>query len=335
MHVPYACRHSGACCASGWPIPLERARVNAIGPVGEGRSWLLPVNGAPADVAGVLALSANGRCVFHRPGPNGCEIHAALGHAALPSACQHFPREVLVDPRGVFVTLSHYCPTAAELLFTHHGPVTIVRGPPALPSGAPEGLDAREVLPPLLTSGVLMDHDGYSAWEEHMVHVLTADDGCPAEVALATLEGHLRELQRWRPGAGSLRDAVDRLPASPACSPRSPEGPREVDRLTHLDAAADVWPARQIELVVRRHLAARAFASWMAYEAGGPDGVLRSLRLTLSLVRREMRAAATLAGRLTPAALKECIGEADLQVLHVADRTTLASRLASDRPGIC
>ena len=30
FHLPYACRHSGMCCTSGWPIPVEHARVTAI-----------------------------------------------------------------------------------------------------------------------------------------------------------------------------------------------------------------------------------------------------------------------------------------------------------------
>ena len=30
FHLPYACRHSGMCCTSGWPIPVEQARVAAI-----------------------------------------------------------------------------------------------------------------------------------------------------------------------------------------------------------------------------------------------------------------------------------------------------------------
>jgi hypothetical protein len=219
MHVPYACRHAGACCSSGWPIPVERERVAAISVLRHDRSWLRRVVDAPADVSGVLALSNAGHCVFHR---RGCEIQHAFGHRALPTACQHFPRVVLIDPRGVSVTLSHYCPTAAELLFTHEGPVTIVEGPPVLPEGDPEGLDARDVLPPLLVaarasassrhfaSSVLMDWDGYRAWEEHMVHVL-ANAGLRPEIAIDRLERDLWKLQQWRPGTDSLRSRVRRI----------------------------------------------------------------------------------------------------------------------------
>ena len=197
MHVPYACRHSGVCCSSGWAIAVEHTRTAAIGMLRGDGSWLLPAPGAPPEVAGILALANGGHCVFHR---QGCEIQRAYGHAALPSACQHFPREVLIDARGVSVTLSHYCPTAVDLLFDHVGSVEIVEGPPALPTGAAEGLDARDVLPPLLTEGVLMDMEGCSAWEAHMVRVLTAHDAATAEDKLARLEIDLATVQRWRPG---------------------------------------------------------------------------------------------------------------------------------------
>src|SRR5215510_13853793 len=92
FHASYRCRHSGACCSSGWDIPIEKTRVPAIaGEIESGRivapvRWLKTVEDAPDDVAGVLVLDASGGCVFHR---DGCAIHSALGHAAMPAACQH------------------------------------------------------------------------------------------------------------------------------------------------------------------------------------------------------------------------------------------------------
>ena len=68
----------------------------------------------PAETPTLLA-TAHGRCVFHDPAGR-CAIHSALGHDALPLACRQFPRVSVTDPRGVSVTLSHYCPTAAALL---------------------------------------------------------------------------------------------------------------------------------------------------------------------------------------------------------------------------
>jgi hypothetical protein len=30
IHADYACRHSGACCTSGWPIPAERGTFEQL-----------------------------------------------------------------------------------------------------------------------------------------------------------------------------------------------------------------------------------------------------------------------------------------------------------------
>ena len=229
----------------------------------------------------------------------------------MPSACQHFPREVLVDGRGVSVTLSHYCPTAVELLFDHVGPVTIVEGPPAVPTGDPEGLDARDVLPPLLTPGVLMDLEGYSAWEAHMVRVLTADDGRTPDDALVTLERDLARVQRWRPGTRSLADEISRL----AVLAENPAN-RGFSRRQTVDIAAGPGFSRgNPDLTIRRYLAARAFASWMTYQGGGVAAVLRSLRFVLSVLR----------DRRTHLPLKEAIRQTDLQVLHLMPRDDVAA----------
>lgn len=306
MHVAYACRQSGVCCTSGWPIPIERVRTERLIAAGLGGAWLRPVpEGAPSEYAGLIAHDARGRCVFYR---GACEIQRCAGHGALPSACQHFPREVLIDSRGVHVTLSHYCPTAADLLFSHVGPVQIVEGPPAVPDGEPEGLDARGVLPPRLTSDVLMDADGYAAWEAHMVRVLTRDDGQTPEQALDQLERDLRVIQRWRPGERPLASAIQQIARAEAedtgAAVSTPAGTR----------------------VIRRFLAARAFASWFAYQSGGPAGVQAALRLMLGLLRERMRAHDASDAR-ADAALKESVRETDLHILHLADRDVLARRV--------
>lgn len=308
MHVPYACRHSGACCSSGWAIPIEHARVAPVGMLRGDGSWLRPAPEAPATIAGVIAHTRDGRCVFR---DEGCEIQRALGHAALPSACQHFPREVLIDARGAFVTLSHYCPTAADLLFDHDGPIGIVEGPPAVPVGDPEGLDARGVLPPLLSDGVLMDLEGYSAWEAHLVHVLTSDDGRTPEDALATLGSDLGVLQQWRPGGRSLSEAITRLPASAAGSSRA---------VPPITAGPGCSPGLS-DLVIRRYLAARAFASWMAYQAGGMAAVLTHLRLALAVLREHH----------ARAPLKESIRQTDLKLMHLMARDDLVARCRTPR----
>jgi hypothetical protein len=97
------------------------------------------------DEGGVLPRDEHGSCVLY----NG----RCTAHEHRPLSCVHFPYVCLIDARGVHVTLSHYCPTAASLLFEHDGPIEIVEGPSPVPAlDIPEGLDARECLPPLAVS---------------------------------------------------------------------------------------------------------------------------------------------------------------------------------------
>ena len=104
------------CCTAGWPIPVEKSRVIAIEesisrnviPL-RVEPWLLSGADAPEDVAGILAARDNGHCVFFEAGRPGCSIHDVK-----PAGCTHFPYLGLIDQRGVHVSLSHYCPTAAS-----------------------------------------------------------------------------------------------------------------------------------------------------------------------------------------------------------------------------
>jgi hypothetical protein len=364
MHVPYVCRDAGACCSSGWPIPLERARVPAIArAIDEHRlqvppEWLRHLAHQPADVAGVLA-GRDGQCVFHQRQPSrthglGCAVQDALSHAALPTACQHFPRECLLDDRGVFVTLSHYCPTAASLLVSHEGPLAIVRGPAPIPGGVAEGFDARGAWPPQLRDGVLMDLSSYSRWEDHAVQWLGGSrnptGACTPESTLAMLERQAAALASWQPGDAPLVEAVH------ACGDDAPsERDSEPDWSTErrlAELADDVsvtegehegavrttpdhraWPGlarewRDAAAVINRWLAAHAFASWTAYQGNGVVVQIRKLRLALAVLRREVLIGCTRdGGPLTTDRLIECVRQADLRIVHLADREQMTRRL--------
>ena len=160
FHLPYRCRHSGACCTAGWPIPVEAARARLI----KSGEWLAE--------GGVLPLTAGGACIFHG---EGCGVYENR-----PLSCVHFPYVCMIDPRGVHVTLSHYCPTAASMLFEHHGRIEIVEGPSPVPMlEIPEGLDARESLPPLdLTAPEgrprLLSWEEFAQWERDELKTLPA-----------------------------------------------------------------------------------------------------------------------------------------------------------------
>ena len=168
FHLDYACRHSGACCSAGWPIPVESDRVAQLQQITSRAEWLMRGAGSSDDDAGTLAVNPDGRCVFH--GDRGCGVYRAR-----PSSCAHFPYVCLIDQRGVHVTLSHYCPTAASTLFADQRPIEIVEGPPP-PTGlaVPEGLDARESLPPLASPNRLMSFDDFTAWEKNAVSNVSA-----------------------------------------------------------------------------------------------------------------------------------------------------------------
>ncbi|HXK09551.1 MAG TPA: hypothetical protein VMT70_07905 [Vicinamibacteria bacterium] len=217
IHADYRCRGAGACCSSGWAIPVEPgvedgiraalragvlrhpARRPSTAP-GREDGALRPVSGLPHGARVVLETDA-GRCVFFERGGL-CAVHRTLGEGALPSACRHFPRVVTLTPLGVAVTLSHYCPTAASSLFREDVALAVVEDPPAFPPSRPwEGLDARDALPPLLRPGVLMDWPSLERWERLAVSVLARDARSP-EDALDALAGTAEDVRRWTPERG-------------------------------------------------------------------------------------------------------------------------------------
>src|SRR4029079_4552041 len=76
-----------------------------------------PVDDLPHGEPVLLRRRPNGACIFfERQRGNLCAIQRQMDRSHLPSACRHFPRVVVIDPRGTFVTLSHLCPTAARML---------------------------------------------------------------------------------------------------------------------------------------------------------------------------------------------------------------------------
>ncbi len=360
-HVHYACRHSGVCCTSGWPLPVEDAVVPAIDDaVARGRlaaidgrtAWRLESAEAPPGMAGTLRQSGGG-CVFHRPragapahdgASHECAVHATLGHEALPATCQHFPRVALIDDRGVRVSLSHVCPTALDLLLSHEGPLTIVPGPPAVPGRElPEGLDARDALPPALNDRVLMDLDTLSTFEAHAVGLLagpSAPDGT-ADAVVALLIEQAERLAAWRPGGASLMEAAHGLLRRPTALrsgerefaaafechgrvaetcrvpwtwPPGPDDPAAVDARW----VAPSWDA--YATVVRRYLATRVFGAWAQYQARHLGMAAGWLETVLSVVRVEAgRACATADRPLDRDLLAQAIREADRLLLHYAD----------------
>jgi hypothetical protein len=248
----------------------------------------------PPDAAALLAVSGH-QCVFHEA-EGRCAIHRALGHDALPLACRQFPRVSVLDPRGVSVTLSHYCPTAAAMLDLNdendeddgnerERAGAIVKNAAWFPAaGEYVGLDAREVLPPLLRPGVLMDWDSW--WETERLAVETLlHRGSSAAEGLSILRLAVRELHQWSPGSGPLIELTRAaLMNSPTEGPLSTPEPHSFiasafERVPDELRAAARWTSAKAtgDQATRRFLAAHAFANWEIHSGDGLTGWLRSI----------------------------------------------------------
>ncbi|HUR20028.1 MAG TPA: hypothetical protein VMZ90_04415 [Vicinamibacterales bacterium] len=335
FHADYGCRHRGRCCSSGWPIAVEgdeRTRFEHAIDAG-----VLTPAGSPSSVfsSGArpgpsLLASSHGHCVFHDDTPEGgCRIHRAMGHAALPLACRQFPRQSVSDPRGVSVTLSHYCPTASDLLIDYSGRTTIVDNAPAFPrEGEYVGLTADPSLPPLLHPRLAMDWESWWLFEELSVSLLSEE----RSVRLSDARGQLSRLalaveyaRGWTVESGMLsthlREAFRR--ARTATVPVTNLSNTSIDerigdvlaavpadwRGAATNALSTVQGTRLDEAIAGRFLSAHAFANWAAYQGEGLRTWFRAVET----------AAAVLSRTADP-------GRADLLLRHLSDSTALIDR---------
>ncbi|MGE3520347.1 MAG: hypothetical protein AB7J63_15480 [Vicinamibacterales bacterium] len=331
VHAAYACRRTGACCAAGWSIPVE-PRVQPL----IGRARIVPLE--------------NGECPeFERAGKT-CRLQRELGEDALPESCYQFPRRALLDQRGTFVTLSHFCPTAAAMVVDAADPLAIVEGPPAFPRDRRyEGLDARQEWPPLLRPDVLFDPVTYTRWEQFLVERL----GDPERTVSATLGRIARAAERlrgWTPAHGPLIDwshsalsedhpggvpdvyegciGVHAYALALECVPASLDTPDLPAELEKADAAFLAAPWNERRGAVARYLGSKAFGAWSAYDGRGVRTQIAELFLSASVLRIECARACTRAGRaLDRDLLVEAIRSADWLLVHLVDRPSLMNRL--------
>ena len=315
-HASYRCQHSGDCCTE-WSVPADHPSVIDI----VGRHGLQP------------RATADGTCSFRQGGR--CAIHAAAGEKALPIGCRHYPRVVLRDGRGTLISLSHYCPTAAALLFSGPPPVVVDARVPLMVAEPIEGLDARAELPPLLRPDVLTDLAGYEAWEREVIR--TFAEATDPRRALDTIAAATEGLRTWEPSGDNLCDRVET--AFRSADPRPAPFTDHLQLLSRLTTALDVPPdiARQWTAIapepgsdglrtIAAYLAARAFANWIAYQGQGLRTIVAWLRTCYDVVR--VHAVSAAHGRsLTNAKLLEAIRLTDLLMLHTIDSADFA-RLA-------
>jgi Fe-S-cluster containining protein len=363
IHADYQCRHSGACCSADWDVPVELPVYRSLdAAVSAGRLRVAPPDAPlapfsvgpdlPEGAAAILERTDAGGCVFFERESRLCIVHRDLGETALPATCRHFPRLAVRDRRGTFITLSHFCPTAASMLF-RDAAVEIVEAPAAFPPADYDGLVvADDDLPPLLHPRMLMEEADYSAWERHMVSRCSDVTRSPESV-IATLTRDAASLRSWRPGERPLRDAIARLGA-PGADAR-PHGALDRSLRFHAEAMAavpdDLRPPpdedgllQAYRTLVRpewerfrapldRYVAAKAFASWTAYQGRGIATIVRGLDAALALVRVEAARQCRDAARpLDRDLLLEAFRSADFILNHLAVGEALAEAWGQAEP---
>lgn len=363
IHAHYRCRHSGVCCSADWDVPVEvpvfrtlqdALRAGALVPPGTPHDGgdLLVTEDLPDDAGAILARTASGRCVFHHASTGLCVVHRDLGEPALPATCRHFPRLAVADPRGTFISLTHFCPTAAAMLF-EDVPLAIVEDPPAFPLADYEGLTVdAEAFPPLLTPRMLMDLPGYAAWERHMV-ARCADGAASVESVLATLARDVSLLHDFDPLHETLVARIASLPADVLSAP-TPASLRDSlawtagvraampDDLRPAPDTVDLEPAYQAyvrpvwarwQAPLRRYLAAKAFANWTAYQGRSLMAVIRGLTAAIALVRVEAaKRCHDASTELDADTLREAIRQADFMLNHLAVGEELAEAWSKGEP---
>jgi hypothetical protein len=333
FHAAYRCRHSGECCRAGWDVEVDPHIVNAVR---TGR--VLPVISTPspfeplAEGEGVApSRTSSGDCGFHNN--NRCSLQETGSEAMLPSACRHFPRVFLRDGRGLLMTLSHFCPTAASLLL-QPGSVSIIEAPESLMIAEPiEGLDAREALPPLVRPGLLTDVEGYAIWEESVVR--TFIETPDVELALSRVTGAAERARLWTPSHGSFSASVvasferpERMPYDPKLSTPfqivreltgahplmdvPAEFARAWDQIRHVAGDA-------LSVPVRRYLAASAFGNWIAYRGEGLRSVVAWLRACHDVLRLQIVRRLADTGTMGPEDIVESLRMADYIMIHTVD----------------
>lgn len=171
-----------------------------------------------------------------------------------------------------------------------------------------------------------------------------------AESVLATLARDAGVVRAWKPGGRTLAAEVGSLPSTyvAAAAPQAlgasllchrevmqavPDDLRPVPDAAGLDESyvARVRPAwASFTAPLNRYLAAKAFASWTAYQGRGIATIVRGLEVALALVRVEASRQCREAGRdLDQALLLEAIRRADFALNHLAVGEDLADAWSS------
>jgi hypothetical protein len=300
--------------------------------------------GGPGRAAWTVARDERDDCVFfERDAGRLCVIHREAGIDALPAACRHFPRKVLHEAAGTYVSLSHFCPTAAGLLLTA-GTLRIVTARPPLELPPPvEGLDAVDALPPLVRPGLLCDVAGYRAWEEAGVATLARSD-LTWDQALDHIAAATEIVRTPRPRPIALLELVPAAFQSARAADGADGGAHarvlegaatlagaDASDISPIDGFNDLWRrhigerALRFDQPIKNYLAARLFANWVAYQGRGLRTIVEWLRTCAAVVRQTLLVRAMNSG-LPPEDddFIEAVRTADLLLLHTLDSAAFA-----------
>lgn len=290
----------------------------------------------PSGCQSAFRHTASGACWFRDPDRHDCAIHREFGEDALASACRQFPRIVVLEPHQISVSLSHYCPTAAGLLFEDVPGFTLVDRPTAFRENWPfEGLDARTAYSPLLRPGVLLGFDGLRSLESEALTVFSVPG---VQEGLARFGSAIERIRGWTPASGPVPELViTAFQESSLTTVRitEPEDPRSVlvrsiPPGSSIPDLPEFSPSKQalsaaVDLALRRYLAARLIAGWIVFQGEDLATVGAYLRLCLATVL-------LFEGARDPAEPErarwlEAVRSADLWLLHYCDPERVAKNL--------
>ena len=316
----------------------------------------------PEGAAAVLTPLADGACpAFDRAGGNLCAVQRRLGHERPACGVPALPPRDAARAGCVRVTLSHFCPTAAWMLFRPDvARLDIVADAAGIADRREhEGFDARHTIPPLLRPGVATDAGDVPAPGSGISSARWTPDGLTAEDALA--RGRTRRGGAPRVDAGP--DHARRPCRARHCRGRRADGPGR--RGWHMPTARRSRLFRRRPLRCPRTRAARvrrtaprprtargssprwarlprpsalpgcaAFGAWSAYLGEGLRTQVAMLAVALAAVRVEAaREAAAHARPLDEPLLHAAIRSADLLLHHLSDTAVLVEASAPVEQG--
>lgn len=300
----FVCRNCGDCCST-WDIPLEKTPLNSIrralrkgqiarldGGDPQSEDWLVHKHGETKGTGRFLSIKKGKECCFLERGEEtSCVLQRQIGVEAMPATCRLFPRMCVLQPRGVFLTLSHYCPSAAEMPFREDleegRDLEIVRNPPAYPRKAGYGgLDARNHKPPLLRPNVLMSWEASGLWERHTVQTMARRDYSPEEalILLVTSAEKARQFSgAGTPGTDALGEIFEKDRRADPATVKSqigglpsglPRAKRIYDRLLSLDDSENPGMEKFLEAYRARYASGGAAVAAERF-AGDYDRLVR------------------------------------------------------------